>query len=59
MSVLQSAQPEIRYIRRKNLEEESRVIGNYYRDLIRQYGIDCTYYKLNVQDFQNFRQIID
>ena len=47
MSVIQDRK-ELRYIRRQNLEEESRIIGNYYRDLIRSYGVDVRYYKISV-----------
>lgn len=49
----------IRYIRRRNLEEEARVIGNYYKDIIQQYGIDCRYWKLNTSEFQDFKKNID
>lgn len=59
MSVIQSTQKEIRFIKRKNLEEESRIIGHYYRDLIRLYGIDCIYHKLNVSEFENYKGIVD
>ena len=59
MSVLQSTQNEVRYLKRKALEEESRIIGNALRDQIRQYGIDCVYYKMDTKDFTNFKNIID
>lgn len=59
MSVIQSTQEELRYLKKKNLDEESRVIGNYYRDLIRSFGIDCHYYKLNLNDFNDFKQNVD
>lgn len=59
MSVIQSTQPEIRYLRRKNLDEEARIIGNWYRDCIRMYGIDCVYWKLNTGFFDDFKKVID
>lgn len=59
MSVLQSQQEEVRYLRRKNLEQESRIVGNALRDQIRQYGVDCVYYKLNQKDYTDFKNIID
>jgi len=46
-------------MKRDNLEEESKVVGNWYRDLIRAYGLDCTYYKLDTKCFDNFNNIID
>jgi hypothetical protein len=59
MSVIQSTQPELRYSKRQNLEHEARIVGNYYRDLIRSYGIDCIYHKLNTNEFANFKNIIN
>lgn len=59
MSVIQSTQKEIRYLKRKNLDEEARVIGNWYRDCIRMYGIDCVYWKLNTKDFSSFKADIN
>ena len=59
MSVIQSQQKEVRYLKRKSLEQESRIIGNALRDQIRQYGVDCTYYKLNTDSYVNFKDIID
>ena len=59
MSVLQSQHEEVRYLKRKGLEEESRIIGNALRDQIRQYGVDCIYYKLNPTPFTDFKNIID
>ena len=59
MSVLQSQHNEVRYLKRKGLEEESRIIGNALRDQIRQYGIDCVYYKLNESFATTFKDIID
>ena len=59
MSVIQDKSNELRYIRRKELFEESKVIGNYYRDIIRSYGIDCHYFKMKVPEMEIFRQVID
>lgn len=59
MSVLQSQYDEVRYLKRKGLEEESRIIGNALRDQIRQYGIDCVYYKLDESFSTTFKNIID
>ena len=59
MSVLQSQYDEVRYLKRKGLEEESRIIGNALRDQIRQYGIDCTYYKLDESFSTQFKKIVD
>lgn len=59
MAVRQDSIDELRYIKRQNLEQEARVVGNYYRDLIRSYGIDCRYWKLNTSEFINFKGIID
>lgn len=59
MSIIQSTQSELRYIKRQNLDHEARIVGNYYRDLIRSYGIDCIYHKLNTSEFSNFKDIID
>lgn len=59
MSVIQSQQDEVRFLKRKNLDEEARIIGNYYADAIRLYGIDCIYHKLNTKQFENFRGIVD
>lgn len=59
MSVIQSTQPELRYTKRQNLENEARIIGNYYRDIIRSYGVDCIYHKLNTEEFGNFKKVID
>lgn len=59
MAVRQDSLEELRYIKRQNLEQEARVVGNYYRDLIRSYGIDCRYWKLNTSEFTDFRGIID
>ena len=59
MSVLQSRQKELRYLKRKNLEQEARIVGNYYRDIIHSYGIDCTYYKLDTSKFDELKRVID
>ena len=59
MSVLQSQHSEVRYLKRKGLEEESRIIGNALRDQIRQYGVDCTYYKLDETFSRVFKKVID
>lgn len=59
MSVLQSQYKELRYLKRKGLEEESRLVGNALRDQIRQYGVDCVYYKLNTDNFIDFKNVID
>lgn len=50
---------EVRFMKRKNLEEEARIVGNYYSDLIRNYGIDCIYHKLDTSVFGNFKGIVD
>ena len=59
MSIIQSQHKEVRYLKRKALEEESRIIGNALRDQIRQYGIDCTYYKLSSTNWTTFKNVID
>ena len=59
MAILQSKESELRYLKRKNLEQESRTIGNYYRDIIRSYGIDCVYHKLDTSFFDSFKTIVD
>ncbi len=59
MSVIQSTQPELRYTKRQNLENEAKIVGNYYRDLIRSYGVDCMYHKLDKSEFANFKNTID
>jgi hypothetical protein len=41
------------------LEEEAKMVGNMYRDIIRQYGIDCNYYKLKIPYLEHFKNIID
>lgn len=59
MSTLQDREKELRYMKRKNLEEEAKLVGNWYRDIVRAYGIDCTYYKLNTDVFKDFKGIVD
>ena len=59
MSVIQSQEKELRFLKRKALEQESRIVGNALRDQIRAYGVDCIYYKLNETDFTDFKNIID
>ena len=59
MSVIQSKQKDLRFLKRKNLEEEARVYGNMLADQIHQYGIDCIYHKMNTDVFGNFKKIID
>jgi len=59
MSVLQSKVPELRFARFKDLEQEAKIIGNYYRDIIRAYGIDCTYNKLKLPYPEVFKTVID
>ena len=46
-------------MKRKALEQESKIVGNALRDQIRQYGIDCTYYKLDTIEFTDFKGIVD
>ena len=59
MSVIQSQQKELRFLKRKALEQESRIIGNALRDQIRAYGVDCIYYKLKETGYTDFKNIID
>lgn len=54
MSVIQSKEQELRYLKRKNLDQEARIIGNYYRDIIRSYGVDCQYYKKDNSVFEQY-----
>ena len=35
MAIIQQKIDEIRYMRRQNLEEEAKMVGNYFRDIIR------------------------
>ena len=59
MSVIQSKEKELRFLKRKALEQESRIIGNALRDQIRAYGVDCIYYKMNETGYSDFKNIID
>lgn len=59
MAILQSNQSELRYLKRQHLDQEAKIIGNYYRDIIRSYGVDCHYYKLDTTEFENFTDIVD
>jgi len=57
MALYQDNNREIRYL--KNTEREQKIIGNYYRDIIRQYGIDVNYYKLKVPYFEQYKTVVD
>lgn len=59
MAVFQQDIDEIRYLRRRNLDEEAKIVRNYYADYIRQYGLDLVYHKMNTERFENFKNIID
>ena len=59
MAVIQQDIDEIRYMRRRNLDEEAKIVRNYYADYIRQYGLDVSYYKMNTEGYENFKNIID
>ncbi len=59
MAVIQSKQKDLRFLKRQNLEEEAKVIGNYYRDIIAQYGVDCNYYKIKIPYAEYFKPILD
>ena len=59
MSTIQNNISELRYLRRQNLDQEARVVGNYYRDIIRSYGVDVNYYKLNTNVFGDFKGVVD
>ncbi len=59
MSVRQYTQKELRYLKRKNLEQEAKIIGNYYNDIIRSYGVDCIYYKLDTSKLDDLKRVID
>lgn len=59
MSILQSKLDQVRYMKRQNLEEEAKMIGNYYRDIIRQYGVDCNYYKIKIPYLEQFKKTLD
>lgn len=58
MSILQENK-ELRYIRRQNLQEEAHVVANYFRDLIRSYGVDVRYYKLQVPFPETFTDVVN
>ena len=57
MALYQNDNREIRYL--NNTEREQKVIGNYYRDIIRQYGVDVNYYKLKLPYMEQFKTIVD
>lgn len=59
MSVIQSKQEEVRYIKRQNLDEESKLYQNYFRDIIHNFGVDCNYYKLRTDYPKEFRRTLD
>lgn len=59
MSIIQDKLSELRYLKRKNLEEESRVVGNYIRDIIHSYGIDCNFFKLKSNYSEEFDEEIN
>lgn len=59
MAIIQQNLEEIRYMRRRNLDEEAKIVRNYYADYIRQYGLDVTYWKMNTSGFENFKGIVD
>lgn len=57
MSLYQDNNREIRYL--NNTQREQKIIGNYYRDIIRQYGVDVNYYKLQIPYMEQFKTIVD
>ena len=59
MSTIQAKEKEIRYLKRQNLKQEQRMIGNWYRDIIRSYGVDVIYQKLDTSVVENFNGIVD
>lgn len=59
MAILQSKEAEVRFAKRKNLEQEAKMIGDWYRDCIRMYGVDCVYHKLDTSVFENYKGNID
>jgi len=59
MAVNQNDLNELRYIRRENLKQESKIVGNWYRDLLRSYGVDCNYYKLKLPYPEVFKTVVD
>lgn len=58
MSKIQKQHDELRFIEKNKLKEESRVIGNYYKDVIRAYGVDANYYKLKTPFPEIFSKIV-
>ena len=42
-------------MKRPNLEQEAQVVGNYYRDVIRSYGIDVVYNKRDTSMLENYK----
>lgn len=59
MAINQNNLSEVRYIKRQNLEQESKMVGNWYRDLLRSYGVDCNYYKLKLPFPEIFHTIVN
>lgn len=59
MAIRQSDIEEIRYIKRKNLEQEAKILGNMYRDQIHAQGIDCLYYKLDKTLMHTYKNVVD
>ena len=59
MSQIQENNFELRYLKRENLKQETKMIGNWYRDIIRSYGIDVIYHKLDTSVVENFNGIVD
>lgn len=57
MALYQDNNREIRYL--NNTDREQNIIGNYYRDIIRQYGVDVNYYKLKIPYMEQFKTIVD
>ena len=40
---------ELRFLKRTQLEQEAKVISNYYSDIINQMGVDCVYIKQDTE----------
>ena len=59
MSVIQAQENEIRYLKRQNLRQEQKMVGNWYRDIIRSYGVDVIYQKLDTSVVENFNGVVD
>lgn len=55
MSVNQDNLNELRFLRKQNLLSESKIVSDWYRDLLRSYGVDCKYYKLKTNFPENFK----